>query len=554
MTQTHPVLRSALRAAGAALVLVLPALPCSAPAQDVDGLAAAAALEQAFVEVIAETEPSVVSILRYRPQRSLEFDAFDPFRRPPQDFDRIDPLRRPPRDIDRFGLLHRQQQEEQRRAAEPEHPDFVPNEFGSGIIIQGPDARNERLILTNYHVVKGGPVFGQPQPEQGQVRLYVRFANRHGCQAAIFAADPRSDLAVLKLLPDAGDVWPAELRPMPLGDGSGVRKGQLVLALGNPYAMARDGSASAAWGMVSNVGRRAAPIEDAQFDSEARKRETVHHYGTLLQVSIPLDLGTSGGPLLNLRGELIGITTSLAALDGYEKSVGHAVPLDDGTRRVIETLSRGHEVEYGLLGIAPETLLRQGVPGMDQPSAALVSGVRPGSPAAAAGLRDHDAILAVDSVPVYSKSDLMREVGNRPPGSTLRLRVWSPYPRNGEARDLDVTLAKWPPINDSDIIATQERPERMWRGLVVDYGTARNQFTPRQEQFDVVLVRKVSAETRTFAANSTSERVELQPGDFITHVEGQPVRTPDEFARVVENLTGDVRLTLSGRPDVIVRP
>ena len=544
MTRTYPAPRSICRVAGA-LILLLGALPCPAPAQEGDGLAAAVALEQAFVKVIADAEPAVVSILRYRPHRSLIF---------PREADRFDPFPRPPRDFDRFDLLHRHQEERRSAEAQPEHPDFVPNEFGSGIIIQSPDARNERLILTNYHVVKGGPVFGQPQPEQTPVRLYVRFANRHGCQAAIFAADPRSDLAVLKLLPDAGEMWPADLRPMPLGDGSRVRKGQLVLALGNPYAMARDGSASAAWGMVSNVGRRAAPIDDLQFDSEARKRETVHHYGTLLQVSIPLDLGTSGGPLLNLQGELIGITTSLAALDGYEKSVGHAVPLDDGTRRVIETLSRGYEAEYGLLGIEPGTVLQREVPGMDQPSAAYALDVKAGSPAAVAGLRGRDAILAVDTIPIFSRSDLMREVGNRPPGSTLRLRVWSPYRSSGQTRDLEVTLAKWPPINEAEIIATQERPERVWRGLVVDYGTARIQFTPRQEQFDVVLVRKVSPETRVVAANSTSERVELQPGDFITHVEGQPVRTPEEFAKVAENLTGDVRLTLTGRPDVIVRP
>ena len=80
MTQTHSASRSIGRAAAVVLILLLAALPCSAPAQDGDGLAAAAALEQAFVKVIADAEPSVVSILRYRPQRSRELDAFDPFR------------------------------------------------------------------------------------------------------------------------------------------------------------------------------------------------------------------------------------------------------------------------------------------------------------------------------------------------------------------------------------------------------------------------------------------------------------------------------------------
>ncbi|HUG89808.1 MAG TPA: trypsin-like peptidase domain-containing protein [Planctomycetaceae bacterium] len=536
MTAALSPRRPARGAAGAAFVAVLAALvraalPCPAPAQEPDGLAAAAALERAFVQVIADAEPSVVSILRYRPPTAMilsrDGDRFDPFR-----------IRR-----------------DEERAAEtrPEHPDFVPNEFGAGIIIEPPHDRNDRVILTNYHVVKGGPVFGQPPGERGDVRLYVRFADRRGCQAAILAADPRSDLAVLKLLTDTGDVRLSDLKPLPPGDGSRVRKGQIVLALGNPYAMARDGSASAAWGMVSNIGRRAAPLENLPFDSEARKQLTVHHFGTLLQVSMPLDLGTSGGPLLSLRGELIGLTTSLAALDGYEKSAGHAVPLDEGTRRVIEALSQGYEAEYGLLGIMPGTVLKHTAPGLDQPSAASALDVKPGSPAALAGLRERDVIVAVDSVPVYSESDLMREVGNRAPGSTVQMRVWSPHRRGGRTIDLRATLAKWPPLNEDEIIATRQRSERVWRGLVVDYGTGRLRFTPRQEHYDVVLVREVSPECRAFAANSLSERVELQAGDFITHVEGQRVRNPEEFRRAVENLTGEARLTFIGRPDVIVK-
>ena len=529
MTELLSPTRWGTRATGIFLLaMIAAALPCPAPAQEPDGLAAAAALEQAFIKVIAAVEPSVVSILRYRLPRPAIFQRDDPFR---------------------------MQQDEQRMAeAQPEHPDFVPNEFGAGIIIQSPLNREERLILTNYHVVKGGPIFGQAAGEAADVRIYIRFADRSGCQADILAADPRSDLAVLKLRTDTGDVRLSDLKPLALGDGSRIRKGQIVLALGNPYAMARDGSASASWGMVSNIGRRAAPIENLRFDSEARKQETMHHFGTLVQVSLPLDLGASGGPLLNLRGELIGLTTSLAALHGYEKSAGHAVPLDEGTRRVIESLSQGYEVEYGLLGIAPETVLRHMAAGLDQPSAARAQVVRAGSPAAVAGLREQDAIVAVDSVPIYSHSDLMREIGNRAPGSVVRMRIWSSYRRGGRLSDVQVTLAKWPPINEDEIIATRERPERTWRGLVVDYGTGRVRFTPRQEQYDVVLVRDVSPECRAFAANSASERIELQPGDFITHVEGQRVRNPEEFRRAVENLARDARLTLIGRPDVIVRP
>src|SRR5262249_42495116 len=135
-----------------------------------------------------------------------------------------------------------------------------------------------------------------------------------------------------------------------------VRKGQIVIALGNPYAIARDGSASATWGIVSNISRQAM-AEGEPTDSEARRNETIHHLGTLIQLDARLDLGTSGGALLNLQGELIGMTTSLAAIVGYEKSAGFAIPFDDSMKRIIESLRQGKEVEYGFLGVTPGEIL-----------------------------------------------------------------------------------------------------------------------------------------------------------------------------------------------------
>ena len=159
-----------------------------------------------------------------------------------------------------------------------------------------------------------------------------------------------------------------------------------MLSLGNPYAIARDGSASASWGMISNVSRRPAPAR--QHDLGTPEAKTIHQFGTLLQVDTRMELGTSGGALVNLRGELIGVTTSLAALEGYEQSVGFAIPIDSFSRRVIETLCRGYEVEYGFLGLTPipvlpDQLRRDGR--FKQLSAVRVEQVIPNSPAAIAG-------------------------------------------------------------------------------------------------------------------------------------------------------------------------
>src|SRR5690606_30787841 len=133
-------------------------------------------------------------------------------------------------------------------------------------------------------------------------------------------------------------------------------------------------------------------------DPDARRSETIHHYGTLLQIDSRLNLGTSGGPVVDLRGELVGITTSLAALGGYEKSAGFAVPFDAPMKRVVEALANGHEVEYGFLGVRvansrPE-IVRALSESADHVSWAMVADVPPGSPASISRVQSNDIVLA----------------------------------------------------------------------------------------------------------------------------------------------------------------
>jgi len=166
-----------------------------------------AALEEAFVRAIETAERSVVAIAKDRPQ-------------PVQSA----------RPMPRFGGPFQQQPE---APIGPENPNYVPTEFGAGVII---DSNAERsLILTNYHVVRGGPIEGRLD-FRNEFQLYVRLPDRRGFPAAIYAADPRSDLAVLR-------IPVGELRFLKVATGTKVRKGQFVIALGNPYAVARDGSA-----------------------------------------------------------------------------------------------------------------------------------------------------------------------------------------------------------------------------------------------------------------------------------------------------------------------
>ena len=196
-----------------ALVLALNLRP-AVLGQDADGLAAASSLERVLVDVIHRVEPSVVSVAHVRQSPNVsQFNPFDPDQKVRADFDK------------------------------PESPDFVPNEFGTGIVVAPIPGSDERFILTNYHVVIAGTA-AVANPRSVASQIYVRFGNRRGYHARIIAADPRSDLAVLAVDYAALDMKPEQVKPIPLRtDASALRKGQLVLSLGNPYAIARDGSA-----------------------------------------------------------------------------------------------------------------------------------------------------------------------------------------------------------------------------------------------------------------------------------------------------------------------
>ncbi len=482
-----------------------------ANAQEDDALQAALVLEHALETAIERAEVSLVSIARIKlaPRTPLENLRLDPFPLPPR------------------------RRSFQRGLGDPSHPDFIPNEFGTGIIISGKAGKTQALILTNYHVVKGGPPAGQP-PNEAEYRLYVRFHDRRGCYASIFAADPRSDLAVL--VPDvvSAKIKPTDLKPIRMGDAENIRKGKLVLVLGNPYAIGRDGSASASWGMISNISRRPAPPGPPD-DPETVKKETIHHFGTLLQVDARLNLGTSGGALLNLRGELIGITTALAALRGYEKSVGYAIPLDKATRRIIDSLTNGHEVEYGFLGVemkhpSPD-ILRSLSHRFKRQKLVEIKTVFPNSPADTGGLQAGDVILAVNERAIHDQRDLVREVGLLGPDCVARLRVW----REQQNRELNlvVELGKWPVYEDEGIIATQPRYPQ-WRGIEVDFPTARYKFFERDRYHRAVLVTKIAPSSNAALSG------ELQVGDFIGRVNRKPVATPAEFHKAVQGLEGQV--------------
>ena len=230
------------------------------------------ALETAVTNAIAKVEPSVVAITR---EKSLENDETLAVRgrdaNPPEGF-----------------------------AADPfEAEDFLalPGDFGSGVVIG-----DNGEILTVYHLLEGA------------TRIRVRAENRQEFDAEIIAADPRSDLAVI--VPREKGPKP-KLTPIALGNAEPLRKGSFLIALGNPYNTAKDGKASASLGILSNVARRIMAVPDLDRGERA-PQQRLRNQPTLMQLDAKLNLGMSGGAVVNLKGELVGITTTGGSPEGFD--------------------------------------------------------------------------------------------------------------------------------------------------------------------------------------------------------------------------------------------
>lgn len=468
-------------------------------AQEESGVPAlAAALEEAFVQAIERAEDSVVSIMRINLGPNSSMAQLPRF---------------PPNAL---------------RSNDPSHPEFIPNAMGAGVVVDP-----SGLVLTNYHVVR------ETTTDPDEIKkslLYVTVPGGIGFYASIWAADPTSDLAVLRLEPREGQPVP-DLKPIRMGDGSSLKKGQLVLALGNPYNIARDGSPSVSWGIVSNIARKSWP---GPVRPETRREpRDLHRFGTLLQTDARLNLGTSGGALVNLRGEMIGLTTSLAAIAGYEQSAGYAIPMTAPILRIIETLKGGREVEYGFLGV--DVGRRQA--NLAQPAAGsqgvLIKDVWPGTPAHRAGLLPGDRIVSLGGETVNERDDLFLAAATQLLGKPTSMVVL----RNNRSVEVNVELTKFP-VEPGVIASVQPEP---WRGIRIDHPTAREDVfkntsgSPALQQAlqqGCVLVTSV-------LPGSPAANAGVEEEDLITHVNGKRVRTPAEFYEAVKGLRGTIDLRLA---------
>jgi S1-C subfamily serine protease len=270
--------------------------------------------------------------------------------------------------------------------------------------------------------------------------------------------------------------------------------------------------------------------------------------GTLIQTDAKLAFSTGGGALVNLRGELIGLTTSAATIAGHERPAGYAIPMNSTFRRVIDTLKEGREVEYGLIGVGLGSSTGTTIVPLDPklhttgkatlgPTGVPIQNVMPGSPAALAGLRIGDRITHIDDHPVENARQLQLLVGTLRPATITQVR----YHRGETPRRVSIELAKYP--LESRAIVTEHSPA--WRGIRVDYSTtaelARNApdaIVSTPDPAGCVVIREVLPDSPSWKAG-------IRPGMYISHVGDQRVTSPKAFHNAVDAAEGTVGIHLT---------
>jgi serine protease Do len=355
-----------------------PAVAPAAGRLDDDSVSALLAVDRAMETLAARVTPAVVNVAvtaRSKPDLAGQQSPHDMQRF----FGQSDP----------FGQFFGQRMMPQR----PE----VEHGIGSGVVIS-PDG----YIVTNNHVVDGA------------VDIRVTTTNRRVLKAKLVGTDPLTDLAVLKV--DAKD-----LPSVPWGDSKEVRPGQTVLAFGNPFGL----RFTVTRGIVSAV-NRANPDP-----SDPRKP------GEFIQTDAAINQGNSGGPLVDARGEVIGINTFLISPSGSFSGMGFAIP-SQIVRPTVETLIRDGKVTHAHIGVGIADVTPENAKFFAESNAtgAVITSVEPDSPAAKAGLQIGDVITQIDNKKVNDAGELQVLVAQQRPGAKITLEVL----RDGKSMSLPVTL------------------------------------------------------------------------------------------------------------------
>ncbi len=345
--------------------------------------------------------------------------------------------------------------------------------LGSGFIIS-PDG----TILTNAHVVDGAS------------EMIVKLTDKREYKAKVLGVDKLTDIAVIKI--DAKD-----LPVVSMGDDKVAHVGDWVLAIGAPFGFENTATA----GIIS-AKSRSLPDEG---------------YVPFLQTDVAVNPGNSGGPLFNLKGEVIGINSQIYSRTGGYQGVSFAIPIDVAIKVKDDILAHG-KVTRGRLGVTIQDVTQSLAKSFNlpRPYGALVSSVDTGGTAAKAGLQPGDVILKLNGEEVASSNDLPPRVADLKPGDTAKLEVW----RDGKPREITVGIGE---SHDKELASASAPSEHGRLGLAV------RPLTPEEkEQANIkggLLVEEVGG---------PAARAGIEPGDVILSVNGRPVSSTTELRSLVE--------------------
>jgi serine protease Do len=452
------------------------------PAPAAAALDAAKAVETAIEQASMRVSPAVVNIITVREVAASTLDEEDPdLQGAPNDLrDFLDRLRRRP------GAPSRTQAN------------------GSGCIISA-----DGFILTSEHVIRDS------------TDIKVTLSTRRKYPAKVVAADPRRDLAVIRI--EAKDLPVA-----PLGDAATLKRGQFVLALGSPFGFGRDGQPSISFGIVSGTGRAILGIG----------READRYYGNLIQTDAAVNPGNSGGPLINLDGQVVGVNAVISSQSGSSEGVGFAVPIMADTRRLIERLKRGEEIVYGYLGIEVQEVGEEEAKdaGVEPGSGAFIFKVLPDTPGARAGLKDSDIILSVNDLPVRDPDDVIQTVQATPVGEKVSLVVL----RKGKREKIDAEVGRRPGAEEMLAADSGRSMSQWWRGMRLD---------PLTEELRTQTGLKTNdrgAFVKEVRDGSPAADAGLVPGMVIDQVGEKRITTLKEFMAAVTAMDGPCTVHVIG--------
>jgi len=445
--------------------------PEPAPAAEKPTLDVAKAVELAIERAADRVGPAVVNILVMR-EAGAGFMGMDD----------------PEGGLDNLPDELREFWERYRRAP---HPPLRAQGNGSGVIISA-----DGYVLTSEHVIRDSS------------QIEVTLATRKRWRAKIVGADPRRDLAVIRI--DATGLPAAKL-----GDASALRRGQFVLALGSPFGFGRDGQASISFGIVSGTGRAIPGIG----------RELDRYYGNLIQTDAAVNPGNSGGPLANLDGEVVGVNAVISSQTGASDGVGFAVPITAQTRAIIERLKKGEEIVYGYIGVQIQEVGEEEAKasGAEPGSGAYVHEVLPDTPGAKAGIKEGDVVVSIGDAPVRDPNDVIQIVQATPVGDKVTLVIL----RKGQRQRVTVEVARRPAAQE---LAAGRETGAWWRGMRIEPLTAELREQIGLKDADQgVFVREVRD-------GSAAAKAGLIPGMVIDQVGEKKVASLKDFRAATAKL------------------